>query len=379
MPLLLNDGQTMMRDSVRDFIGDKAPVAHLRKLRDARDETGFSRELWSAFAEMGLCGILVPEAHGGQGLGGIEAGIVMEEIGRNLTPSPFLSTALLAASALVKAGSAAQREDYLPKIASGNLIAALASDEKSKHSPAAITLRAERAGNCFKLNGAKAFVVDGHAADMLIVAARSAGGEREENGITLFLVDRKAPGIEVERTMMVDAHNAARITFRDVELTADAVLGEVDQGWKVLSDVLNVGRAAVAAEMVGVGEESFARTMRYLRDRRQFGRIIGSFQALQHRAAQLYAEIEITRAAVLKALQMLDQAPEEAGRFVAIAKARAGKTTTLAVQEGVQMHGGIGMTDEFEIGFFMKRARVCQELFGDANFQADALARLNAY
>ena len=379
MPLLLNDEQTMMRDSVRDFIGDKAPVAHLRKLRDARDETGFSRELWSAFAEMGLCGILVPEAHGGQGLGAVEAGIVMEEIGRNLTPSPFLCTALLAASALVKAGSAAQREEYLQKIASGNLIAALASDEKSKHSPSAITLRAERAGNGFKLNGAKAFVVDGHAADMLIVAARSAGGDREENGITLFLVDRKAPGVEVERTLMVDAHNAARITFRDVEVTADAVLGEVDQGWKVLNGVLNVGRAAVAAEMVGVGEESFARTMRYLRERRQFGRIIGSFQALQHRAAQLYAEIEITRAAVLKALQMLDQAPDEAGRFVAIAKARAGKTTTLAVQEGVQMHGGIGMTDEFEIGFFMKRARVCQELFGDANFQADALAKLNAY
>ena len=379
MPLLLNDEQTMMRDSVRDFIGDKAPVAHLRKLRDSRDETGFSRELWSAFADMGLCGILVPEAHGGQGLGAVEAGIVMEEIGRNLTPSPFLSTALLAASVLAKAGSNAHKEDYLPKIASGSLIAALASDEKSKHSPSAITLRAERAGNGFKLNGAKAFVVDGHAADMLIVAARSAGGDREENGVTLFLVDSKAPGVEVERTVMVDAHNAARITFRDVEVTADAVLGEVDQGWKVLNGVLNVGRAAVAAEMVGVGEESFARTMRYLRDRRQFGRIIGSFQALQHRAAQLYAEIEITRAAVLKALQMLDQTPDEAGRFVAIAKARAGKTTTLAVQEGVQMHGGIGMTDEFEIGFFMKRARVCQELFGDANFQADALAKLNAY
>jgi alkylation response protein AidB-like acyl-CoA dehydrogenase len=379
MPLLLTDEQTMMRDSVRDFIGDKAPVAHLRKLRDSRDETGFSRELWSAFADMGLCGLLVPEAHGGQGLGAVEAGIVMEEIGRNLTPSPFLSTALLAASALAKAGSDAHREEYLPKIASGNLIAALASDEKTKHNPSAIALRAERAGNGFKLNGAKAFVVDGHAADMLIVAARSAGGDREESGITLFLVDRKAPGVEVERTVMVDAHNAARVTFRDVEVTADAVLGEVDQGWNVLNGVLNVGRAAVAAEMVGVGEESFARTMGYLRERRQFGKIIGSFQALQHRAAHLYAEIEITRAAVLKALQVLDQAPDEAARYVAIAKARAGKTTTLAVQEGVQMHGGIGMTDEFEIGFFMKRARVCQELFGDANFQADALARLNAY
>jgi alkylation response protein AidB-like acyl-CoA dehydrogenase len=379
MPLLLNDEQTMMQGSVRGFIADKAPVSHLRKLRDARDDTGFSRQLWSEFADMGLCGLLVPDAHGGQGLGAVEAGIVMEEIGRNLTPSPFLSTALLAVSALSRAGSAAHRADYLPKIASGHLIAALASDEKAKHSPSAITLRAERTGNGFKLSGAKAFVVDGHVADMLIVAARSAGGDREESGITLFLVDRNAPGVEVERTMMLDAHNAARITFRDVELIADAVLGEVDQGWQVLNGVLDLGRAAVAAEMLGVGEECFARTMNYLRERRQFGKIIGSFQALQHRAAHLYAEIEITRAAVLKALQMLDQAPDEAARYGAIAKARAGKTATLAVQEGMQMHGGIGMTDEFDIGFFMKRARACQELFGDANFQANALARLNDY
>lgn len=379
MPLLLNDEQTMMRDSVRDFIGDKAPVSHLRKLRDSRDADGFSRHLWSAFAEMGLCGLLVPEAHGGQGLGAVEAGIVMEEIGRNLTPSPFLSTALLAASALAKAGSGAQQSEILPKIAAGKLVAALASDEKSKHSPSAISLTAERAGNGFRLNGAKGFVIDGHAADVLIVAARSGGAEREEAGITLFLVDRNAPGVEVERTIMVDSHNAARIGFRNVEVTADAVLGEVDQGWPVLAGLLNLGRAAVAAEMVGVGEESFARTLRYLRERRQFGKIIGSFQALQHRAAHLYSEIEITRAAVLKALQMLDEAPDKAGPYVAIAKARAGKTATLAVQEGVQMHGGMGMTDEFDMGFFMKRARVCQELFGDANFQANSLARLNGY
>ncbi len=379
MPLLLSDEQTMMRDSVRAFIGDKAPVAHLRKLRDVRDEIGFSRGVWSAFAAMGLCGLLVPDAQGGQGLGAVEAGIVMEEIGRNLTPSPFLSTALLAASALGKAGSAAQRDEHLPKIASGDLIAALASDETSKHSPSAISLRAERAGNGFRLNGAKAFVVDGHVAGLLIVAARSAGGDREESGITLFLVNRNAPGVEAERTIMVDAHNAARIRFRDVEVTADAVLGEVDQGWPVLNGILDLGRAAVAAEMVGVAEESFARTTQYLRERRQFGKIIGSFQALQHRAAHLYAEIEITRAAVLKALQMLDQSPDEAGRYVAIAKARAGKTATLAVQEGVQMHGGIGMTDAFDIGLFMKRARVCQELFGDTNFHAGALATRNAY
>jgi acyl-CoA dehydrogenase len=379
MPLILNDEQAMMRDTIRDFIGDKAPVAHLRQLRDGRDATGFSRELWAAFAEMGLCGLMVPQEHGGQGLGHVEAGIVMEEIGRNLTPSPFLSTALLAATALARAGSAAQRQEHLPRIAAGQLIAALASDEKAKHAPSAIALRAERSGNGFRLNGSKSFVVDGHPADMLVVAARSAGGDTEESGITLFLVDPKAAGIEIERTAMVDTHNAARIAFRNVEVTADAVLGEVDQGWATLNGVLDVGRAAVAAEMLGVGEGAFMPTMSYLRERKQFGKIIGTFQALQHRAAHLYGELEITRAAVLKALQMLDASPEKAGPYVAIAKARAGRTTTLAVQEGVQMHGGMGMTDAFDIGFFMKRARVCQELFGDANYQADSFARLNSY
>jgi alkylation response protein AidB-like acyl-CoA dehydrogenase len=379
MPLLLNDEQMMMRESIRGFIRENAPVSQLRKLRDTRDATGFSRELWAGFAEMGLCGLLVPESFGGQGLGHVEAGIVMEEIGRNLASSPFLATALLAASALSRAGTAAQKDEHLPRIAAGKLLAALAIDEGKKHSPAAINFTAMRSGNGFRLNGAKSFVVDGHVADLLIVAARTSGAAGEEDGITLFAVPRAAAGIDVERTVMVDAHNAARVKFDNVEVTADAVLGEVDQGGRVLEGVLNVGRAATAAEMVGVGDESFTRTLDYLKQRRQFGKTIGQFQALQHRAAHLYSELEITRAAVLKALQMLDASFETAGPFVAIAKARAGKSTTLAVQEAVQMHGGIGMTDEFDIGFFMKRARVCEELFGDANFQAAKLARINGY
>jgi alkylation response protein AidB-like acyl-CoA dehydrogenase len=379
MPLLLNDEQTMMHESIRGFIAENAPVSHLRQMRDTRDEVGFSRKLWDRFADMGLCGLLVPESLGGQGLGHVEAGIVMEEIGRNLTPSPFLSTALLAASALTRAGNSAQKSEHLPKLASGKLIAALAVDEGGKHRPNAIALAAKRSGNGFRLDGAKSFVVDGHVADVLIVAARTAGAPGEEEGITLFLVDRAAAGIDAERTVMVDAHNAARLTFNNVEVTADAVLAEVDQGWRTLEGVLNVGRAAVAAEMVGAGEASFARTLDYLKQRKQFGKTIGQFQALQHRAAHLYGELEITRAAVLKALQTLDESFERAGPVVAIAKARACKTVNLAVQEGVQMHGGIGMTDEFDIGFYMKRARVGQELFGDANFHAAKLAALRGY
>ena len=379
MPLVLTEEQSMLRDSARGLISDKAPVAHLRGLRDSKDATGFSRELWKTFAEMGFSGLLVPENFGGSGLGCVEAGVVMEEIGRTLMPSPFLSTAVLAASALSRGGNAAQKRLHLPKIADGSLLAALAIDEGAKHRPLHTAMQAVRSGNGFRLNGAKALVVDGHVADLLIVAARSAGSPGNRDGLTLFLVDAKTKGIAIERTMMVDAHNAARVEFDNVEVDADGVLGEVDQGAALLEAVLDIGRGAVASEMVGLSEEVFGRTVAYLKDRKQFGKAIGEFQALQHRAAQLYIDIEITRAAVLKALQALDADIAKATAAVAVAKARAGATATLAVQEGVQMHGGMGMTDQFDIGFFMKRARVCQELFGDANFHADQLARMKSY
>jgi len=379
MALVLNEEQSMLRDSARGLISDKAPVSHLRQLRDSKDATGFSRDLWRSFAEMGFSGLLVPDSFGGSGLGCVEAGVVMEEIGRTLMPSPFLSTAVLAASALTRGGSAAQKSEHLPKIADGSLLAALVIDEGAKHRPLQTKMQAVRSGNGFKLNGAKGFVVDGHTADLLIVAARTAGSAGERDGLTLFLVDPKSNGIETERTAMVDSHNAARIVFDNVEVNADSVLGEVDQAGALLEGILNIGRGAVASEMVGVSEEVFGRTVGYLKERKQFGKLIGEFQALQHRAAHLYVEIEITRAAVLKALQTLDGDFENAGAAVAVAKARAGSTATLAVQEGVQMHGGMGMTDQFDIGFFMKRARVCQELFGDSNFHADQLARMKSY
>jgi alkylation response protein AidB-like acyl-CoA dehydrogenase len=379
MALVLSEEQSMLRDSARGLISDKAPVAHLRALRDGKDATGFSRELWKTFAEMGFSGLLVPENFGGSGLGCVEAGVVMEEIGRTLMPSPFLATAVLAASALSRGGSEAQKSEYLPKIADGSLLAALAIDEGAKHRPLQTAMQAVRSGNGFRLSGDKAFVVDGHTADLLIVAARSAGAAGEREGLTLFLVDPRTKGIETERTAMVDAHNAARIKFDHVEINADGVLGEVDHGYALLEGILNIGRSAVASEMVGLSEEVFGRTVAYLKERKQFGKLIGEFQALQHRAAQLYIDIEITRAAVLKALQTLDGNFENAAAAVAVAKARAGSTATLAVQEGVQMHGGMGMTDQFDIGFFMKRARVCQELFGDSNFHADQLARMKSY
>ena len=280
---------------------------------------------------------------------------------------------------LRQAGNEAQQQRWLPALASGKSIATLAVDEQTKHRPQHIALTASQGANGYTLNGRKTFVLDGHVADVLIVAARTSGASADTVGITLFWVDAKTPGVEIERVFMVDAHNSARVVFKDVAVSLDAVLGPVDGGWDGLQAALNAGRAVAAAELLGVADEAFKRTVSYLKERKQFGQTIGEFQGLQHRAAKLYCDLELSRAAVIRALQSLDQASAAADASVAIAKARAGSTATLAVQEGVQMHGGMGMTDEFEMGFFMKRARVLQELFGDANFHQNELAILRHY
>lgn len=379
MALVLTDEQSMLRDTARSFLDKNAPLSHLRQLRDRRDPDGFSRALWKQFGGQGWTGILVPESYGGLSLGYVEAGIVMEELGHTLTPSPMLSTAVVAVTAILRGGSDGQKSAHLPRIASGDLIVALAVDETPKHRPEKVSLSATRTGGAFSLNGSKCFVIDGNVADLLIVAARTSGASGETRGITLFLLDSRSKGLQVERTITVDSHNAARIGFDNVLASTESILGEIDHGWSILESALNAGRAALASELLGAGDEAFARTLTYLKERKQFGKFIGEFQALQHRSAQLYCELEVTRSAVMKALMTLDESFHAATQMVAIAKARAGRSATLAAQEGIQMHGGIGMTDEFDIGFFLKRVRVCQELFGDENFQADFIERLAGY
>ena len=375
MPLYLTDEQAMLRDTARDFVADAAPVKHMRRLRDANDATGFSRDLWKQFADMGFTGILMGEADGGLGLGHVEAGIVLEEIGRNLSPSPFLATAVAAVEALKGSAHAAR---YFPGILAGETVAALAIDERAKHGTG-IAMRAERSGNGFRLSGAKQFVTHGHVADIIIVAARTAGSADDREGITLFAVDRSAAGLTATPERLADASIAARLSFDGVELDADAVIGNVDAGADPLGRLLRAGRAGAAAELLGVGGGAMDMTVNYLKERKQFGVRIGSFQALQHRAAHLYSEMEVARAAVLKAQQLLDTGDADAEQAVSVAKAMTSLATTLAVQEGVQMHGGIGMTDEYDIGFYMKRGRVLAEMFGDANFHADQLAQAAGY
>jgi len=379
MAIVLNDTQEMLRDSVLAFLRESAPISTLRKLRDARDATGFSRELWAEFAGLGFAGVLIPEQYGGSGLGVVEAGVIMEAIGRTLAPTPFFSTALVGAALLARLGSPAQKTHYLPAIAAGRHLTALALDEHGTHRPERQALRAAAGEGGYVLDGNKVFVVDGHVADTLIVVARTSGADDDAQGVTLFLVPRNTAGVQVERTVMADATNAARIRFTQVRVPQDAVLGAVGGGAAPLGEVLDIARAALASELLGVGDEAFARTLQYLKERKQFGRLIGEFQALQHRAAHLFTELEITRALVLRTQQRLAEDAQPPQALVSAAKARAGTTATLAVQEGVQMHGGIGMTDEFEVGFYMKRARTLQVLLGDASYHTHRWAALRGY
>ncbi len=381
MALILNEEQGMLRDSAAQFLAKNATVAHLRKLRDTKDADGFSRAVWKQFNEMGFTGMLVPEAQGGLGLGFVEMGALMEQVGHHLSASPFLASSVLAVTALRQLGTVAQQAEWLPRLASGQAIATLAIDEASKHQPQHIEVTARRTSSGWQLDGQKTFVLEGHSADLLIVVARTS-----PDALGLFLLPSKlkepvSHGLKIERVNLVDSRPVARVTLQSVVLGADAQLGGEAAGDASLAlrHILDAGRAACAAELLGIADEVFQRTVKYLKERQQFGRRIGEFQALQHRAATLFCDIEMARAAVMKALHTLDADPSKASQWVTIAKARAGSSATLCVQEGVQMHGGMGMTDEFEIGFFMKRARVLQELLGDANYHQDQLAKTRGY
>ncbi|MBX3522931.1 MAG: acyl-CoA dehydrogenase [Xanthobacteraceae bacterium] len=364
----------MLRDSAREFLTDKSPVSELRRLRDTRDQDGFSRDLWRGMKDMGWTGILIDEANGGSDFGHVGMALVCEEMGRTLAASPFLSTAVMAATALRRGGSEEQKKKWLPAISEAKAIIALAVDEGRKHNPEATALKAEMSGNAFRLNGDKSFVVDGHVADQIIVAARTSGEPGKKDGISLFLIDAKSPGISIERVIGVDSRNNARIKFENVHAAGTDALGEVGKGYQLLENTLNAGRAGIAAEMLGVAGESFDRTVAYLKERKQFGKFIGEFQALQHRAAHIFGELELLRSLVLSACVALDKNPDTAGLSVSAAKFKAAEVVKLAVSEAVQMFGGMGMTDEIDIGLFMKRARATQEFLGDAGFHADRFA-----
>lgn len=377
MALVLNEEQQMLRDSAKSFIQESSPIGALRKLRDSGEE--WSPELWSGMAEMGWTGIAIPEDFGGLEFGYVGAGIVLEECGRTLAASPLLSSSFVCASLLEAAGSEAQKESLLAAIAGGETVFTLALCEGDRFDPTRIATTAAADGDTYVLNGSKKHVLDGDLANTFIVVARLTGDADSEDGLGLFLVDRDTEGLSVSTTLNADNRRVGNLDFESVRVAADAVIDKPGANRAALARALDIGAALSAAELLGVAQESFERTLDYLKDRKQFGVPVASFQALQHRAAQLFCELELCKSCVLKALQAIDQDSPDRSTLVSMAKAKVAKTSKLAVNEAVQMHAGIGMTDEFDIGFFMKRsAAACQE-YGDYYFHSDRFAELGGY
>jgi alkylation response protein AidB-like acyl-CoA dehydrogenase len=375
----LNEEQILLRESARAWVREKSPVTVLRRLRDSGSPDGFDRAAWREMSAMGWAGVLIPEEFGGSGLGYRTLGLVLEETGRTLTASPLLSTALVAASALILGGSAAQKDKWLPKIAEGKTIAALAVDEAVHHAPDKIALKATKSGSGYALSGSKHFVPDGGAADLIVVAARTSGKVGDKTGITLFLVPGDAKGLSRQSLHSVDSRGVANLAFDNVAVDTDAVLGRIDVGFDVLDAVLDRARAGLAAEMLGAAAQSFEITLDYLKTRTQFGQAIGTFQALQHRAAKMFTELELTRSCVEAALDAIDRNANDVPALASLAKARAGDLWHLVSNEMVQMHGGIGMTDAHDAGLYLKRARVAEALYGNSAFHRDRYATLMGY
>lgn len=365
---ILSEEEAIIKEAAAGFLKENAPVAHMRALRDGDDPLGYSAALMADMAEMGWFAMLMPEDAGGLGLGTRQAGLVAEETGRNLTPSPFLSTAVMGATALAMGGGATLAA-WGEKLAAGEAVLALALEEGAKHNPNRIETRAVPDGNGYVLSGSKGFVLDGHGADRLIVAA-------DVDGQTaLFLVDPQADGVTSEKTPLVDSRNAARIKLEGVKVDGADIIGTITDGQNILETTLRKGRAVLASELQGISREVAERTLGYLKERKQFGVEIGRFQALQHRAADLYAQVEATSSLVAQAQRAVDSDEPHAERLSRAAKAKASAVCKLATEEALQMHGGIGMTDALDIGLFMKRAQAAVETLGDTSHHAEWLLK----
>jgi alkylation response protein AidB-like acyl-CoA dehydrogenase len=360
---VLSEEQSMLRDAAKSWVQEKSPVTAFRKMRDSGVDIGYDSKAWNEMAEMGWAGVIIPEEYGGSNFGYLSMGLILEELGRTLTASPLLASGLAAASALVLGGSDAQKSEWLPKIADGSAVATLAVDEGAHHNPEKVTTE-------FKdgvITGKKTFVLEGMAADLLIVSAKGS------DGIGLYLVKADDNSVKRTRLQLADSRGAANIEFTGAE--AEPLSG----GYELVEKVLDRARAGLAAEMLGAATQAFEVTLDYLKTRVQFGQVIGSFQALQHRAAKMFTDLELSRSAVEAALTAIDNDAPDVAELASLAKAKMGDTFHLVSNEMVQMHGGIGMTDAHDAGFYLKRARAAEAAFGNQAFHRDRYAKIQGY
>jgi len=379
MKLILSEEQQFLKDTALSFARDRTPVTHFRSLRDSNNVNCWDSGIWQEMVELGWSGILVPEEFGGSdfGIGGIS--VIMQELGKTLTPSPLLATAVLGVSVIKMLGSEDHKKIYLPKIVSGEITTAFAIDEGHHHNPFQIETSATLSDEHWVLNGQKVFVLDGASANTILIVARTSGKPGESNGLSVFVANKDSAGLEISQISTADCRNYANISMNNLKLSQEACLGAVDMAGEIVEKVLDLARIAMAAEMLGNMEEAFEVTVNYLKERKQFGVAIGSFQALQHRAAKMFCEIELTKSAVMAAMHAADESSNDLERLSSLAKFQAGETLHLVSNESIQMHGGIGVTDEYDIGFYLKRARVAEQIFGTSEYHQARYADISGF
>ena len=378
MSLVLNEEQIFLKDSAKKFALEKTPTTHFREVRDSELEDCYDEKIWQEMVSLGWSGILVPEEYGGSNFGVAGISSILEELGRTLTPSPLFSTAVVGVS-LVKHANDDVKKEILPKVVSEGIRICFALEESNHHDPLKTSCKAEKNGKTYKISGEKTFVIDGGFSDKIVIACRTSGEEGSKDGLSLFILDSGSEGLTVMPTKMVDSRNAANMKFDNVTVSEEMLIGEEGSAYEIIDSVLDISRAAISAEMLGSALQAYEITLDYLKEREQFGSKIGSFQALQHRAAVMFSELELCKSCVIESITSFDEGGNDSERLASLSKAKIGEVFHLVSNESVQMHGGIGVTDEYDIGLYLKRARVAEQIFGNSDFHKNRYAELTGY
>ena len=378
MSLVLNEEQIFLKDSAKKFALEKTPTTHFREVRDSELEDCYDEKIWQEMVSLGWSGILVPEEYGGSNFGVAGISSILEELGRTLTPSPLFSTAVVGVS-LIKHANDDVKKEILPKVVSEGLRICFALEESNHHDPLKTSCKAEKNGKTYKISGEKTFVIDGGFSDKIVIACRTSGEEGSKEGLSLFILDSGSEGLTVMPTKMVDSRNAANMKFDNVTVSEEMLIGEEGSAYEIIDSVLDISRAAISAEMLGSALQAYEITLDYLKEREQFGSKIGSFQALQHRAAVMFSELELCKSCVIESITSFDEGGNDSERLASLSKAKIGEVFHLVSNESVQMHGGIGVTDEYDIGLYLKRARVAEQIFGNSDFHKNRYAELTGY
>jgi acyl-CoA dehydrogenase len=374
MTLIINEEQKMLKESTKEFLDSKSPLSSMRNLRDNNFQT-YNKDLWVEMVEMGWTSLTIPEKYNGLNFGYVGLGQVLEEMGRKLTVSPIISTVLMSSTLINLSKNEILKTKLFQEIMNGSKLLTLAHEEGKHHNSNSLDTLISKEEDFFVLNGKKNFVIDGSISDYLIVSAKDESG----SNTLIVLVDADTNGIKFNHKVHMDSRTYSDITFNNVKIEKDNFLSSNGDGFSILDKTFDIVRIGLASEMLGSVQEAFEITMAYLKEREQFGVKIGSFQALQHRSALMFGEIELCKSIVLKALQSIDSNDSNLSKNASLAKAKLGLVFKLVSNEAVQMHGGIGVTDDADIGFFLKRARVIQRILGDSNYHLDRLAKINNY